>query len=133
MIDELNKRIFEKVVSGVVISSMYLITFSTIYYNAFDPTYHPIYHIISNVFGFSFGLVLIVGAYSFLFGLPSYVNVSLFTLLIYNVMNIAFSSLVMMDENIKFEQLQPTIEIFANLVFGTVCTYFYVKSYFKNG
>ena len=131
--EELNRKYIRGLISFVVVVSMYLVTFSTIYYNAFDSTYYPIYHIISNVFGFSFGSCAIVAIYSMLYTLPSYVNISLIALVAYNVLNVTFSIMVIFDKSATFDSLRPTIETFANVVFGSVCTYFYAKSYFKNG
>lgn len=130
---KINHKFIRGLISFVVVVSMYLVTFSTIYYNTFDSTYYPIYHIISNVFGFSFGSCAVIAAYSLLFGLPSYVNISLITLVAYNILNVTFSAMVLIDDSATFEALRPTIETFANIVFGTICTYFYAKSYFKNG
>jgi hypothetical protein len=130
---KINHKFIRGLISFVVVVSMYLVTFSTIYYNTFDSTYYPIYHIISNVFGFSFGSCAVIAAYSLQFGLPSYVNISLITLVAYNILNVTFSAMVLIDDSATFEALRPTIETFANIVFGTICTYFYAKSYFKNG
>lgn len=132
-IDQINHKFIRCLISFVVVVSMYLVTFSTIYYNAFDSTYYPIYHIISNVFGFSFGSCAIIAAYSLLFELPMYANISLVTMVAYNVLNVTFSIMILFDESATFDALRPTIETFANIVFGTICTYFYAKSFFRNG
>lgn len=109
--------------------SVVIITFCTVYYNEFDSNMYSLYHIITQAFGVGFLWSVSWLVYAYIYTLPTYGVASLICLVIYSCLNVGYSILsISMGQDI-FQDVFPTIESFSTLVFGSVCTWYYVKSY----
>lgn len=128
--EEVSRKFLGGFVGGISYMSVVVITFCTLYYNEFDGTMYSGYHIITQILGG--GLVWSISwlIYAYLFSLPFYAVASLFCMVAYAILNISYSVLsIVMGDNV-FAEIYPTIESFSSLVFGSVCTWIYVKSFF---
>lgn len=115
-----------------LISSLYVVTFVTLFYKSFSPSASVYFELISNVFGWGLLWLRSPTIYAIEYGISKAALVSLAALYVYSILNIAFWVLKIKQPSLEYSDIQYNIEYLAMLIFSGFCTWIYISAYVKH-
>lgn len=113
-----------------LITSMYVVTFVTIFYSSFSKESSEWFEIISNFFGWGIIWLRRPTLNAIKYGISAQTLFALSSLYCYSILNISFWVMKkFFHPEMEYDDIHYNIDFYAMIVFSTGCTLTYIKYY----